>query len=137
MEVFTYIVIFSVIVIGAACIIFGQQLERYAGIVILFMMTFDILVFRIINGEFIERDFATMMSDAMKFSAFLAISLQSVKVWPTFCSGILLVLVVASTFKNFDLPIGIFGGDNVRIACHLTVYTAVSIGLWRNNTFRR
>lgn len=137
MEVLPYFVMFSVILIGASCIIVGQESERWAGIVILFMVTVYIVMFIIIDRDIIRKDIKTIIYDIMIFFAFFTISLKSVKIWPTFCSGILFAMVSASVLKNFGLPIGIFGEDDVRIACHFAVYTAVAIGLWRNNSVRR
>lgn len=137
MEVFSYVIIFFVILIGSLCIIIGNEAERFSGIAILFMVSIDILLFNIIKDNILGRDFSNIISDSMRFLAFLAISLRSVKIWPTLCSGVLLTMVSASIFKILNLPVGVFDGEGVRIACHLTVYATVSIGLWRNNTVRR
>ncbi|MFY7838376.1 MAG: hypothetical protein ACOVQ0_19060 [Novosphingobium sp.] len=137
MEVFPYIVMFLIILIGASCIIFGQKAERYAGIVILVTITAEIILFSIFWDGIIKKDLSYVVLDLIRFSAFFTISLKSVKIWPTFCSGILLVMLFSSIFKNFNFHIGVFGEEGLRVYCSIAVYSAVSIGLMRNNIVRR
>jgi hypothetical protein len=82
---------FFVILLGTGCVIFGQQAERWVGIIILIMMVLDIVLEITFDNKIITRGLSDWLSDVMRFSAFACVALRSMRIWPILCAGVTLL----------------------------------------------